>query len=161
MDRLGAELAGEKFRRHLFEFRRDQLRRQPAMRSPRDLAPLVPAGRAAGLGGHGSLRALGMGLVPGRGDASAAFRRLAPRRRRVARASRFTIRRPRLLARALRPHFAARGATPLGLALPRSYAAALAGALATAARGARAGRARRCSACPCWRRSPTTTSSKR
>ena len=58
-----------------------------------------------------------------RGDLSAAFRRL--RRGGVAwRGLAVHYPTPALLARTLQPHFAARGASPLGLALPGSYAAA-------------------------------------
>ena len=59
-----------------------------------------------------------------RGDAGTAFRRL--RRGGAAwRGLQVGYPTPATLARALQPHFVARAATPLGLALPGSYAAPL------------------------------------
>ena len=63
MDRLGAELSRDTLRRDLFELRRHQLRPQPAC-ARRRAGAVGPGGCAAGLGGHGSLCAMGMGLVP-------------------------------------------------------------------------------------------------
>ena len=72
----------------LFELRRHQLRRQTWLTLARELAPLLPAGCAAGVGGHGPLRAMGMGLVPGAWRCERRLPSPAPRRRRVARAYR-------------------------------------------------------------------------
>ena len=78
------ELAGEKFDGVWSNFGAINCAASlPAL--ARNLAPLVPAGRAAGVGGHGTPRSLGMGLVSGARRSSARLSAPAPRRRRLAR----------------------------------------------------------------------------
>ena len=94
MERLGAELAGERFDGVYSNF--GAINCAPSLDALAARAGAAgPGRRAAGLGGHGSLRAVGMGLVPGARRSERRLSPLAPRRRRVARAYACTIRRPR------------------------------------------------------------------
>jgi len=123
MERLGAELAGEKFDGVYSNF--GAINCAPDLVTlARELAPLMRV--------HAPLVWVVMGrYVPwewawylARGDAGTAFRRL--RRGGAAwRGLQVNYPTPATLARALQPHFAARASTPLGLALPGSYAAPL------------------------------------
>ena len=87
MDRLGAELSRERFDGIYSNF--GAINCAPSLPALAARAGAVGPGRcSAGLGGHGSLRAMGMGLVPVPWRSERRLSPVAPRRRRVARAYR-------------------------------------------------------------------------
>lgn len=122
MERLGAELAGEKFDGIYSNFGAiNCAERLPEL--ARELAGLMPPGAALAWVLMGRYVPWEWAWYLVRGDASTAFRRL--RRGGVAwRGMRIHYPTPAHLSRDLQPHFGALRVAPLGLALPGSYAAA-------------------------------------
>jgi SAM-dependent methyltransferase len=121
MENLATELAGEKFDGLYSNFGAMNCAVDlPAL--ARDLAALLRPGAPVAWVVMGRYVPWEWAWYLARGDAGTAFRRLRPRG--VSwRGLRVNYPSPAALARALRPHFEARGATPLGFALPGSYAA--------------------------------------
>lgn len=123
MERLGLELRGEKFDGVYSNF--GAINCAPDLVTlARELAPLLRPGAPLAWVLMGRYVPWEWAWYLAHGDASTAFRRL--RRGGVAwRGLQVSYPTPAILARALRPHFTPRAATPLGLVLPGSYAAPL------------------------------------
>lgn len=122
MDRLGTGLARERFDGVYSNF--GAINCAPSLPAlAGELAALLPAGAPLAWVVMGRYVPWEWAWYLSRGDRGTAFRRL--RRGGVAwRGLSVHYPTPALLARTLRPHFVARRATPLGAALPGSYAAA-------------------------------------
>jgi SAM-dependent methyltransferase len=123
MERLGVELAGEKFDGVYSNF--GAINCAPDLVTlSRELAPLLRPGAPLAWVLMGRYVPWEWAWYLAHGDAGTAFRRL--RRGGVAwRGLQVSYPTPASLARALQPHFTPRVATPLGLVLPGSYAAPL------------------------------------
>jgi SAM-dependent methyltransferase len=121
MENLATELAGETFDGVYSNFGAMNCTADLAMLA-RDLAALLRPGAPLVWVVMGRYVPWEWAWYLARGDAGTAFRRVRPRGV-TWRGLRVNYPSPAALARALRPHFVPGGATPLGFALPGSYAA--------------------------------------
>lgn len=122
MEKLATELAGETFDGVYSNFGAMNCAADLATVA-RDLATMLRPGAPLAWVVMGRYVPWEWAWYLARGDPGTAFRRLRPQGV-TWRGLRVTYPSPAALARVLRPHFEARGATPLGFALPGSYAGA-------------------------------------